>query len=303
MVEYGYREKPKTTSHRLEAGPVIIPSSRRRLIHGAALFVVRKQARRKNNKPGLLPAADLPGAPARLYSAGHRPITQPATAKWRPMEASAQWAVRRRRKRPEAVSAQRSVGPAPRGPQAYWANGTRAKAGTTSRGSSTQRTERRRAAETRRAYGRTAAKSRTRSGRFLARLCARRPGGEGLCRWRDGAEPKEAVPGDGRVGRAGRSRTRRRPRLPGRHAFTPGRREQPGGQAKAAEAEGVGLWRRKRRRTGGNRAGPAGGGVGRTGAEDAQGRDGPAAHSSEACRGPGRPSLARTEPLGWEQKF
>ena len=124
MVEYGYREKPKTTSHRLEAGPVIIPSSRRRLIHGAALFVVRKQARRKNNKPGLLPAADLPGALARLSSAGHRPITHPATAKWRPMEASAQWAVRRRRKRPEAVSAQRSVGPAPRGPQAYWANGS-----------------------------------------------------------------------------------------------------------------------------------------------------------------------------------
>ena len=147
MVEYGYREKPKTTSHRLEAGPVIIPSSRRRLIHGAALFVVRKQARRKNNKPGLLPAADLPGAPARLYSAGHRPITQPATAKWRPMEASAQWAVRRRRKRPEAVSAQRSVGPAPRGPQAYWANGTRAKAGTTGRGCDTQRTEQRRAAD------------------------------------------------------------------------------------------------------------------------------------------------------------
>ena len=41
-----------------------------------------------------------------------------------PREASAQWAVRRRRKRPEAVSAQRSVGPAPRGPQAYWANGS-----------------------------------------------------------------------------------------------------------------------------------------------------------------------------------
>ena len=36
--------------------------------------------------------------------------------------------------RPEIVSAQRSVGPAPRGPQAYWANGTQAKAGTTGRG-------------------------------------------------------------------------------------------------------------------------------------------------------------------------
>ena len=90
-------------------------------------------AERRSN-PSFFRIADLPGAPARLFSAGHRTITQPATAKWRPMEASAQWAVRRRRKRPEAVSAQRSVGPAPRGPQAYWANGTQAKAGTTGRG-------------------------------------------------------------------------------------------------------------------------------------------------------------------------
>ena len=79
---------------------------------------------------------------------------------------------------------------------------------------------------------------------------------------RDASEGRNNKQGDGRVGRAERSRTRRRPRLPGRHAFTPGRREQPGGQAKAAGAAGVGLWRRKKRRTGGNRAGPAGGGVG-----------------------------------------
>ena len=38
-------------------------------------------------------------------------------------EAPAQWAVHRRWKRAGAVSAQRFVGPAPRGPQAYWANG------------------------------------------------------------------------------------------------------------------------------------------------------------------------------------
>ena len=35
----------------------------------------------------------------------------------------------------------------------------------------------------------------------------------------------------------------------------------------------------------------------------AQGRDGPAAHSSEACRGPGRPGQARTELRGWVQTF
>ncbi len=175
------------------------------------------------------------------------------------MEASAQWAVRRRRKRPEAVSAQRSVGPAPRGRQAYWANGTRAKAGTRSRDSSTQQTERRQAAGTRRAYGRTAAKSRTRSRPLFGQAMRPQARGRRLCRWKDGAEPEGTVQGDGRVGRAGRRNTRKRPRLPGRHAFTPGRREQPGGRAKAAGAAGVGLWRRKKRRTGGNRAGPADG--------------------------------------------
>ena len=81
------------------------------------------------------------------------------------------------------------------------------------------------------------------AGRFLARLCARRSGGEGLCRWRNGAEPEGTVPGRYPVG--------------------------------WAEPE----------------------------PQYAQGRDGPAAHSSEACRGPGRPGLARTKPLGWEQKF
>jgi len=218
-------------------------------------------AKRRSN-PSFFRIAGLPGAPARLFSVGHRTITHPATAKWRPMEASAQWAVRRRRKRPEAVSAQRSVGPAPRGPQAYWANGTQAKSGTTRRdcGRSGQDNDGQR--EPAGPTGAQPPKAGREAGRFLARLCARRPGGEGLCRWRDGAEPEGTVPGDGRVGRAGRSRTRKRPRLPGRHAFTPERREQPGGQAKAAGAAGVGLWRRKTSRTGGNRAGPAGGGVG-----------------------------------------
>ena len=119
-------------------------------------------AERRSN-PSFFRIADLPGAPARLSSAGNRPITQPATAKWRPMEASAQWAVRRRRKRPEAVSAQRSVGPRSKGPAGLLGERNASEGRNNKTGLRTQRTGQRRAAGTRRAYGRTAAKSRTRS--------------------------------------------------------------------------------------------------------------------------------------------
>ncbi len=84
MVEYKYREKPKIFPRRTETDPTVpLSPSRRRLIPGAALFVVRTKSKRKNDKKGQQPIADQFGAPARLSNAGHRPITHPATAKQR----------------------------------------------------------------------------------------------------------------------------------------------------------------------------------------------------------------------------